>query len=501
MTSPKILRINTSVENLDQVLGGGVPLGSLTLFAGSPGTGKTILSQKIIFNNATPEKPALIFQTLSEPTAKTLKYLSQFDFYDPKKIEDGSVTFVDLGDILRNEGLSTANDLLMKHVKEINPAFVVIDSFKVFEDLAKSNEELRKFSYEIAINMMAWECTAFFLGEFRPGDIEINPIFSIIDGILTLKIRQESGEYQRFIQVIKMRGTNHSREEHSFAINSNGIEVYTPRLNIIRDPSADKIIPGNGPYRAKLGISKIDNLLGEGVPYGSSLLVSGVAGTGKTLLLLEFIYRGASEFNEKGILFSFEETKERLISTARGMGWDIDSQIKKGNIEIVFIPQPDIVVEKHLLMMQKRIETLGAKRIAIDSASVFVHKITDPQIVREKIFQLGTLVQKAQAIGFFATDIPYGSQKISRFGVEETVVDGILLLTATNNVATLERERFFEIYKLRNTSHINGRHRMFIEHGGINIIPTSFVPTTLAKKKKVAVAKKPAKTKKKKPKK
>ena len=462
-------RILTGVRNLDEVLHGGIPLGELTVFAGTPGAGKTTLAHQIIFKNATPQKPALIFQTLSEPTAKTLRYLGHFNFYDPKKLEDGSVTFIDLGEILRAKGLEQAVELLMSHVKKVKPSFVVIDSFKVFEDLALNREELRKFTYEVAVNLMAWECTAFLLGEFSATDIETNPLFSIIDGIISLRIRMESGEHQRFIQIMKMRGTDHSRDEHSFAINAEGIEIYAPRVTIQRKPGSDKMMTGDRPYRVQLGIPNLDKLLGQGVVSGSTFLVSGVAGTGKTLLLLEFIYKGASEFGEKGIFFSFEETKERVIANAKGMGWDIEGQMKKGNIEIVFIPQPNITVEKDLLMMKDCIEKMGAKRIAVDSSSVFFYKITDPQLVREKMFQLATLVQMSQGVGFFASDIPYGCNQISRFGVEETVVDGIIILTATNNDKTLRRDRFLEIYKLRNTAHSNGRFKIEIGDKGIVI--------------------------------
>lgn len=118
--------------------------------------------------------------------------------------------------------------------------------------------------------------------------------------------------------------------------------------------------------------------------------------------------------------------------------------------------------------MKEKIESIGAKRIAIDSASIFVHKVNNPQVVREKIFQLGTIIQNCQGIGLFATDIPYGSNTISRFGVEETVVDGIIILTSDEK--GLRRERSIEIYKLRNTYHVDGKHKILIKKGGITIV-------------------------------
>ena len=351
----------------------------------------------------------------------------------------------------------------MERLKKFKPAIVVIDSFKTFDDLAKSKEELRKFGYEVGVNLMAWEATAVLLGEYGAHEYVTNPLFSVIDGLVALSQRESSGEQQRFVQVIKMRGTEHSRDEHSFVITSNGIEVFAPRVTIHREPRGDEHAP-----RCKTGIEKFDELLGDGIPRGSSLLVAGVAGTGKTVLLLEFIYRGALA-GEKGILFSFEETTERLVATARGMGWDLEREIERGMIELVFIPQPEIAVERHLLMMRERVAALGARRVAVDSISVFLHKVKDPQISREKVFQLASIVQNTGAVGFFATDIPYGSNQISRFGVEETVVDGVILLSSTEE--GFERQRYIEVYKLRNTAHLKGRHSMIVGKGGIHVFP------------------------------
>jgi circadian clock protein KaiC len=458
-------RLETGVRNLDALLMGGLPEGTVAVLAGPPGAGKTILSLQICFHNASPEKRVLYFNTLSEPTAKTLRHLSQFKFFDASKIES-YIQFVDLGVILRAEGLEQASTLIMEHVKKVKPAIVVIDSFKAFGDLAKSHEELRKFGYEIAVNLMAWETTALLLGEYGDRDIEGNPIFSVVDALITLRQREQSGEMQRFIQISKTRGTEHSRDEHSFVIASDGIEVFAPRVTMHREDRADRKTAVT--QRMKTGITRLDELLGEGIPLGSSLLITGVAGTGKTVLGLEFLYRGALA-GEKGIVFSFEETGERLRAAARGLDFDLDKEIARGMIEIVFIPQPDILVEAHLLMMRERVEAMGAKRVAVDSVSVFLHKVKDPQIAREKTFQLATIVQNAHAVGFFATDIPYGSSQLSRFGVEETVVDGVVLLTSSEEA--FERQRYIEVYKLRNTAHSKGRHNLIIGQGGIQIFP------------------------------
>jgi circadian clock protein KaiC len=456
-----IARVETGVRNLDALLLGGLPKGSVSVIAGTPGAGKTILAQQICFHNASPEQGALYFSTLSEPSAKRLRYLTQFEYFDPTKLERG-VHFVDLGIILRAQGLKESSELLMGHVKRTEPAFVVIDSFKVFDDLSRSKGELRKFGYELAVNLMAWETTALLLGEYSREEVASNPLFSIVDNLVFVTQREQSGEQQRFIQIPKMRGTDHSRDEHPFVISAAGIEVFAPRVAIRREDRGSQ-----GP-RCKTGIAKLDELLGQGIPRGSSLLVSGAAGTGKTVLLLEFIYRGALA-GEKGIIFSFEETEARLRAVARDLGWEFDREIERGMIQIVFIPQPNIMVEAHLLMMRERIEAMKARRVAVDSLSVFLHKITNPQLNREKTFQMASIVQNTQAVALLAADIPYGSGQISRFGVEETVVDGILLLTSTEEA--FNRRRYLEVYKLRNTAHLAGRHGMSIGPGGIRITP------------------------------
>jgi circadian clock protein KaiC len=456
-------RLQTGVRNLDELLGGGLPSLTLSLIGGSPGAGKTILSQQLCFLNATVEKKALIVHTLSEPTPKTLRYLQQFDYFDPRKIEDGSIRFVDLGDIMRSKGLGAALAMLVKHLREVRPAFVVIDSFKVFSELATSREEIRKFTYEVAITLMAWECTGFLLGEFTREELQTSPLSSVVDGIMMLTVREVSGEQQRFLQITKMRGTAHDRDAHPFDISSKGVELYVPQLSVRGE--SGKAADRGAEARAKTGIRKLDAMLGPGIPAGSSILLSGASGTGKTILALEALYRGAKSLGAKGLHVSFEETPDRTFAAARGMGWDLEGEVRRGMIELVYVPQPDILLEKHLLMIRDRVERFKPERIVIDSLSVFLHKIRDPRAIREKTFQLATLAQRAGAIGLLVGEVPFGSNQLSSFGVEEAVVEGIISLRSDEKAG--RRHRSLEIYKMRNTDHVVGRVPMRIQKGGV----------------------------------
>lgn len=220
---PDMPRLECGLPPLDAILGGGLPRGSMTVLAGPPGAGKTILAQQICFHHASRPGRAVYFNTLSEPMAKTLRFLGQFAFFDAAKLEDG-IRFIDLGDVARTGGLEQAADRIMGHVETEKPTIVVIDTFKAFDDLARSREDLRRFGYEIAVRLMVWECTSLLLGGYRSGERGQNPLFSVVDGLILLGQRRAGGRQQRFLKVVKMRGTDHSREAHAFSITGNGIE-------------------------------------------------------------------------------------------------------------------------------------------------------------------------------------------------------------------------------------------------------------------------------------
>lgn len=457
-------KIKTGVNNLDTILHGGLPPRSAIVVAGPPGSGKTILSQQIGFHNASKNFKVIYFQTLSEPTPKTLNYVSKFSFFDPLKV-DRSVHFVDLGDIIRAKGMDFALEKLKEQIKQVEPTLVIIDSFKAFEDLAHGQEQLRKFTYEVVINLLAWECTSLLLGEFSANEIQKNPLFSVVDGIIFMSQRSVSGQQQRFLQVMKMRGTDHYREEFPTKITDNGHTIYAPMLTLQPAKVENEVLSETKTF--KTGITSIDALIPAGVFSSASILVSGVSGTGKSLLCIESVYRGAKEFGEKGILFLFVETKRQILNTAKQFGWNIEEQIDKGLIEIVHIPQTNISVEENLLMMHEMAIKFGAKRIVFDSLTVFLNRLVDPILIREKVFQLCTISKISGAVCFLIVDVPAGTDSFSRFGIEESVVDGIILLTSERS--GVDRKRHLEVYKMRQCQHAQGLKSMSITETGIEV--------------------------------
>jgi circadian clock protein KaiC len=223
-TKMPIERIDSGVKNFDKLLGGGLPKGSVTLICGTPGSGKTTLAQQICFLNSNLKSKALIFQTLSEPSAKTIKYMSQFEFFKSAKVGN-TVEYVDLGTTLRSKGLPATTAKMMNHIKRVKPSFVTIDSFKVFDDLSDGRDHLRKFTYEVAIQLMAWEITGFLLGEYGISHIENSPLASVVDGIISMTHEESNHKVRRLMRVMKMRGTHHDLDPHEFKINDAGIEL------------------------------------------------------------------------------------------------------------------------------------------------------------------------------------------------------------------------------------------------------------------------------------
>lgn len=455
---------STGIPNLDNLLGGGLPANTLNIVAGEPGTGKTILAQQLMFHHVkeNPDHRVLYLTTLSEPAMKVIRYLQGFDFYSADAF-GSKVVYRDVGGYLREHPPAELLEEIMRLVEEVQPTILCIDSFKAIRDLMPGQEQFRRFCYDLSVRLASAACTSLLLGEYDEADAANGAEFAVADGIIQMTRGFAYGSPMRFLIVKKMRGQPMNMSAFPFAINAQGIRVITPTLalkglrpTLVTD---DALVP--------TGVPGLDDLLLGGIPGGRSIVLSGVSGSGKTTLGLQFIVEGARR-GERGLLYSFEETADRLAGLAKGFGWDLQKYIDDGLIRLIAIPVTQIHIDQNMEEMIQQVDEFRPKRLVVDSFSLFLHKVESPSDQRDRAFEMVSMVQRAGATALLLSDMPVrDSGRGTRPAVEETVADGTIFLTM--ELRGGKRIRNIEVYKMRATDHVRGQHRMDIGDDGLRV--------------------------------
>ncbi len=217
--------------------------------------------------------------------------------------------------------------------------------------------------------------------------------------------------------------------------------------------------------RCPTGIDGFDSLIEGGFVRGSSVLLTGGTGCGKTTLGMQFLYNGAVKYGEPGVYISFEQHPKDIIRDCSRYGWDIQSQINKGLIAMNFIEPYSF--EEFSSIIEDSIRVSKAKRLVVDSTSVFGLYLRDEHDVRKKIYELLRLVRKTECTTVLISEILEDSKGLSRFGVEEFVSDGVVVLYYMG-IGT-ETHRSLLVRKMRGTSHDEDIHPIEFGKGGIVI--------------------------------
>lgn len=216
------------------------------------------------------------------------------------------------------------------------------------------------------------------------------------------------------------------------------------------------------------GIQGLDEILGGGLPENSLVLLSGTCGTGKSIFGMNFLIEGALH-GEPGIYISLEESPESNIRQMEMFGWPVDDLINSKRIMII---QPELYnFDALLTTIEDSVDRIGAKRLVIDSISIIGMYFEDPYKVRKALLQLGTLLKKLKCTTIAIDEVREGEPSLSAYGVEEFVVDGVVMLylIKRNNIYI----RAVVVRKMRGMNHSTKLHPMEIRSpGGILIYPS-----------------------------
>ena len=458
--SDALRRIGTGNRELDAILGGGLPASSINIIMGEPGSGKTILAERLVFANAEAGgRPILYFTTLSEPLEKVVRYLQQFEFFDDSLLAAGAVVYESLGPELERDGIAAIVPRIAEAIKTLSPKIIVIDSFKAIHDLSPSVPAMRRTLHELAGLLSAYEVTTLLVGEYREDMISTLPEFAVADAMIELARRSESTRDERYLRVLKLRGSGYQEGLHAFRIGPAGLEVF-PRLSSPAVP----VTYSENLARVPTGVPGIDAMLGGGVWEGSQTLVQGPTGSGKTTLALQFVLAGIAR-GEPGIYVNFQENPTRLARTISEFGSSLEEAKAKG-LHLIYASPVDLQIDSILVELFETLSARGVRRVAIDAVGDLLSAASERERVSGYLYALGQHFQVRRATSLMTLETAtVGAGALS--GQLSATADSILSLGMERIDSTIMRT--IQVVKSRSTAHDLDVRAMRITARGIEV--------------------------------
>ncbi len=228
---------------------------------------------------------------------------------------------------------------------------------------------------------------------------------------------------------------------------------------------------GEGIKRVPTGFPKLDEMLQGGLPQNTVTLLSGACGTGKSTFAMQFLYHGAKYNDEPGVYVTLEENADTLVNNMSLFGWELEELIKQKKLIVV---KPEVYKFDSLKqIIADSIDKIGAKRLVVDSYSVLLTYFSDPDQVRNGLVQLDREIKKMGCTAIVISDIQEnssGAEMFSTTGVEEFIVDGVIVLRLIRDIAhPYVSKRAIAVRKMRATRHPLSLHHFSITESGIQV--------------------------------
>jgi circadian clock protein KaiC len=458
---------STGLPPLDALLGGGIPTQSLTVIAGEPGSGKTILTLQMLFHAARQGRKCLYFTTLSEPAIKVIRYMQTLDFFDAAVLEK-NIVLCDLGGAIRKGSGETLAEIA-RRVELHEPSLVAIDSFRAVTELLPDVATSRHFVYEAANHMTGWGATVLLVGEYLREEQARFAEFAIADGIIRLGSERQELTSVRQLEILKMRGAAHASGRHFFEIGPGGIYVY-PRVRAPElDPTASAVSEDT---RDSTGVVGLDQLLDGGLPHGSATVVQGGTGTGKTLLGLHFAREGLRA-GEKAVFLTMEETPGQLRTVARRLGLDLEPFERDGRLVVSYTSPVELSTDRYLNEARKLVEQTGARRVVFDSLTAMAVGVPSERRFKELVYAFSKHMRELDASLLMTMEAEQllGSSNLSGLGLS-FVADNLLQLRYVEIEGRLERA--ISVVKARGIAVTSELRSASIGPGGMSVVGERF---------------------------
>jgi circadian clock protein KaiC len=463
----------TGIEGLDEITRGGLPAGRPTLVCGTAGCGKTMLAMEFLVRGAAQFGEPGVFMMFEENAAEITANVRSLGF-DLEKLVAEKMIVLDYVHVERSEIEETGEyDLeglfirLGHAIDSIGAKRVVLDTvealFAGLPNHAVLRSELRRLCRWLKDRGM----TAVITGEKGDGSAITRYGLEeyVADCVIVLDQRIQSQISTRRLRVLKYRGTGHGMNEYPFLIGTHGFSVL---------PITSLQLNHQAPIqRVPTGIARLDEMLGgEGVFRGSSVLVSGSPGTGKSSIAAKLV-DAACRRGERALYFAYEESSAQIVRNMRSIGIDLEQWMMLGLLEI-HSSRPTLQgLEQHLVTMHDVVRAFRPAVVVVDPISNLTMARDDPE-VKPTLMRLFDFLKKAQITAVFTSQTSGGDgssvPEESQLYVS-SLIDTWLLLH--NMETTGERNRTMFIRKSRGMAHSNQVREFVLSDRGIELLDVS----------------------------
>jgi circadian clock protein KaiC len=468
VASASIPKAPTGIPGLDEITGGGLPAGRPTLVCGTAGAGKTMLAAEFIVHGATEFGEPGVFMMFEESAEELAANVRSLGF-DLDKLAAQKKIALDHVHIERSEIEETGDyDLeglfirLGHAVETIGAKRVVLDTLEALFSGLPNQAILRAELRRLFRWLKDKGLTAVITGERGEGTLTRYGLEEYVaDCVIVLDHRVEEQISTRRLRVVKYRGSAHGTNEYPFLIGRRGLSVL-PVTSLRLDHKAPT-------QRVSTGITRLDEMLGgSGVYRGSSVLVSGSPGTGKSSLGATFV-EAACRRGERCLYFAYEESAAQILRNMRSIGLNLDQWVKKGLL-LIHATRPTLQgLEQHLVGMHDTVLEFRPSFVVVDPISNLTIERHDAE-VKPTLMRLIDFLKQQQITTLFTsltTSANGASPEDSQVGVSSLMDTWLLLRNVEYNG---ERNRTLFVLKSRGMGHSNQVREFVLTDKGIDLV-------------------------------
>jgi circadian clock protein KaiC len=447
-------RLPSGIPGLDEVLHGGFARSGVHLLMGPPGAGKTILSNQICFHHLASGGKALYLTLIAETHAAMLAHLGGFSFFRPELIGDTLFYFSGYNE-LDQRGPSGLLEFIRRLLHDQRPSLVMLDGMATLEAHAGSELEVKRFVHQLQVLAAGYGCTIFLITH---AEIEAHsqPEYTMVDGLLRLFYRLVGSRAVRELQVLKLRGSDFIEGTHVYEITADGLMVY-PRLEARVAPT----IPGREAIveRLALGVPQFDAMVRGGFPAGSTTMLMGPPGSGKSLFGLRFLVEGARR-GEAGLYVGFAELPGEIEEKADNVGFGLSREVAAGRITLLWQSPGELLLDKLGALILATAREHGVRRVFLDG------------LEERFVYVLGALLHNLRALGattLFSAEISTiaGPQVSVPLDPASLVTSNVVLLRHVELRSQLYR--LISVLKMRQSGHDRAIREFRITDQGLEI--------------------------------